>query len=511
MRAVAVLSVVALVVLAGCSVPFLGSGPNASAPTSGSSGMTEGGGTTGGAAEGSTPGDDTDAASAGTIPPDPANDALGWEGGYWYNESIAVTTGDGYNASERAALVNVTMARVERIRGLEFTQSVPVEVISRADYSRSTGDGGGRSPAFRTFDNAKFEGMFLVGEDRNSLAVQQSNRGQNVLGYYSPANDSIVVVSPTATPDVDPSTLAHELTHALQDQHFDLSSSNPATRDAYNARNGLVEGDANYIEDQYDAACEAEWQCTEAAAGSAGTASGGDGDSTSSLDLGVYILSYFPYADGPAFVSYLRSHGGWDRVNAAYDDLPASAEQVIHPEKYGSDPPTNLTVANSTANGWERVRPPGRPDYAVLGQSALAATFGATLYDDYNDTSVVAPGAFLNLEAGSVNTSDPFNYGFNYTNGWDGDRMAVYRKGNETGYVWKLAWDSPAEAREFVDGYHDLLSHWGGEPESGSGDVWVVRDDSPYSDAFRITRDGNTVTIVNAPETGDLDDVHAGG
>ena len=484
-------------------------GSNAtSTPAPGTSGAANAGGTTGESTNASSAGGGTNASGTGSNAlADPANDALGWEGGYWYNESISVTTDDGYNASERAALVNITMARVEHVRELEFTESVPVEVISRSEYQSQSSSGSSRSAAFQAFDNAKFEGLFLVGEDKNSLAVQQSNRGQNVLGYYSPSNDSIVVISPSDTPDIDPSTLAHELTHALQDQQFDLASSNPATRDAYNARNGLVEGDANYVEDRYDAACEAEWQCVEASSGSSSTSSSASSD----LDLGVYILSYFPYADGPGFVSYLHSNGGWERVNAAYDDLPESAEQVIHPAKYGTDEPTNLTVANTTSNGWERVRPPGRPDYAVLGQSALAAMFGATLYDDYNDSSVVNATTFLNVEDGSVNTSDPFNYGFDYTNGWDGDRMAVYQKDNQTGYVWKLAWDSPAEAREFVDGYHELLAEWGGERVSGSGDVWMIRDDSPYSDAFRITRNGDTVTIVNAPETGDLDDVHASG
>src|SRR5699024_4318302 len=258
----------------------------------------------------------------------------------------------------------------EHIRHLEFTSPVPVDVISRAEYRNQTASNGGdRGPAFRAFDNAKFEALFLVGEDENSLAVQQSNRGQNVLGFYSPAKNSIVVISPNGTPTIDPSTLAHELTHALQDQHFDLADSNSPTRDAHNARNGLVEGDANYVEHRYNDKCGSDWQCVEV------PRSGGSGGG-SDLDLGVYILSYFPYADGPGFVDALHSSGGWDAVNAAYDDLPKSTEQVIHPNKYGRDRPTNLTVNDATANGWERVRPPNRPDYATLGQSGLSAMFG---------------------------------------------------------------------------------------------------------------------------------------
>ncbi|MFB6129612.1 MAG: hypothetical protein ABEJ28_02195, partial [Salinigranum sp.] len=79
--------------------------------------------------------------SEATHPPgnftDPARDVIGWEAGYWYDEPIAVDQSDGLNRSEREAFVARTMARVEKIRDLEFEQSVPVKVISRAEYRRS--------------------------------------------------------------------------------------------------------------------------------------------------------------------------------------------------------------------------------------------------------------------------------------------------------------------------------------------------------------------------------------
>jgi len=64
-----------------------------------------------------------------------------------------------------------------------------------------------------------------------------------VLGYYSPSRGEIVVVSESETPRLDgEGTLAHELVHALQDQHFDLAADPVRTRDAHQGRNGLVEG-----------------------------------------------------------------------------------------------------------------------------------------------------------------------------------------------------------------------------------------------------------------------------
>jgi hypothetical protein len=507
MRSRAAVLCVLLVVLAGCSAPFSFGGGDT---TSGGPSSPEAGGAGGSEAGGAgAPGTATATADAPVETlADPADDTLGWEGGYWHNESIPVTGGDGLNASEQSALVNRTMARIERVRNLEFNGTVPVEVISRDEFQNrpnATGSGA-RSPAFRTFDNAKFEGLFLIGENNNSLAVQQSNRNQNVLGYYSPRNDSIVVVSESATPLISRSTLAHELTHALQDQQFNLSEGTPPTRDGYNARNGLIEGEANYVQRRYESNCGGQWRCLDISSGGGGSGGGG-------LHLGVYALEYFPYADGPAFVDSVFDRAGWQGVNALHADVPESSEQVINPRKYGNDTPTNLTIRGSNSAGWERVRPDGRPDYATLGQSALSAMFGYTIYDSYNESPAIRPQAFLNTEGRSINRTDPFEYGLAATNGWDGDRMAVYEKNNQTGYVWKLAWDSPAEAREFVRGYRELLTHWGGERVLGRQGVWEIERASPFADAFRISQQGNTVIIVNAPQPGDLSDVHerAGG
>ena len=526
MRAPAALLFAALVVLAGCSVPFTagnGSADDATpapspTPSSNATAAPATGGDTDAAAEtgdgaSATGGDGssterTDTRGARNLA-DPPTDVLGWENDVWYNESIPITTADGLNATERRAVVNRTMARIERVRELEFNRTVPVEVISREEFQQrpNTGTGDG-APAFRTFDNAKFEGLFLVGEAQNSLAVQRSNRGQSVAGYYSPTNGSIVVVSENATPRLNRSTLAHELVHALQDQQFDLAASNPATREAYNARNGLVEGEANYVQRRYDDRCGEEWNCPDLDAGATDNASAA-GD----LHLGVYILSFFPYADGPGFVDAIYQQRGWEGVNALYDDLPASTEQVIHPDRYGEDAPTNVSIDDTSADGWSRVEPgdPGRPDYAVLGQSALTAMFAYTLYDDYNRSSAVSSRAFLNSDGpGQVNRSDPFDYGLNYTDGWDGDRMFVYQQRNRTGYVWKLTWDSPAEAREFVAGYETLLAHWGGQPTADGENTWRVAEESPFADVFSIRQEGDTVTIVNAPTVDDLDAVHDG-
>ncbi|PSP38940.1 hypothetical protein BRC71_04145 [Halobacteriales archaeon QH_7_65_31] len=489
MRTHATILLVVFVALAGCSVGYSGS---TATPADEATPATEPGTAT--SAETGIP-------DPATNPPDPETDVIGWENGYWANETLSIDRSDGLDDTEREQIVARAMARVETVRELEFDETVPVELLSREEYQNSQYSGSGdRSEASSTFDNAKFEGLFLVGEDEDSLTAQQSNRGSSVAGFYTPSNDRIVVIYDGETADLPGErTLGHELTHALQDQHFNLSSITAGSREESNAQSGLIEGGANLVQERYMANCGDEWECLSDP--QSGSGSGGD------LHLGIYIMNFFPYDDGPAFVEFYQERGGWDRVDAMYDDLPASTEQIATPEKYAvdPDPPTDVSLTDENTNGWERVNPPGREPTAHLGQSAMTAMFGYTLYADGGNTPVLQPDELLNLDSNGEIVQPPFEYTAPPVRGWDGDRMHIYQKDAETAYVWRSVWDSPADATEFAESYTDLLAYWGGSQQTG--DIYTIPD-GPYADAFRVTVDGDTVTIVNAPTTDDLPDVH---
>ena len=435
-------------------------------------------------------------------PPDPESDRLGWENGYWHNETIDVDQSDGLTEAELNATVSRAMARVELIRGLEFDMEVPVEVVSRSEFASSSGTE--RGEAFRTFDNAKFEALLLIGEEEGSLDVQQDNSNSSIAGYYTPAEDAIVLVADNeSTLQIDELTLGHELVHAIQDQEFDLGSFDSETRDGANADSGLIEGDANYVQYRYQQRCGegGSWNGTCVTP----EASGGGGGS-GPPNMGVYFLNYQPYSDGPAFIADQRSEGGWAAVNDLYDAPPESAEQVIHPDRYGTDPPTEVELADEHGDGWERVRPESRLDYAEVGQSGVASMFAYPYYHSNGQQAIVDPREWLNLtRSGDVSRFDPLNYGFDAAAGWDGDRMHVYENADgETGYVWRLVWDSDAEAAEFRESYDALLDYWGAE--SVGENVYRI-DGGQFADAFHVSVEGDTVTIVNAPTVGSLGEI----
>ena len=451
----------ALVVLAGCASPF------ASPAGDGRTGGADGGGSAGRA--------------------DPGSDRLGWEAGYWHDEAIAVNQSDGLNASERAAFVGRTMARIEHVRELEFERSVPVEVVSRAEFRAESLNETLPDAGSEAWNEQVWEALLLVGEDRSVADAFGDVYGESVQGYYSPSEDRIVIVSDSSTPAIAPDTLAHELVHALQDQRFGIGD-DPPTQDAQLAVASVVEGDARYVETLYRDRCGAEWSCVDDP-----PASGGG---SASFDYGVFTALYTPYSEGPTLVDALRARGGWAAVNDAYRNPPASTEQVIHPEGYPDERPVDVTVPDRSSAAWSRFDRDPAAD--TVGEASLYASVWANGGVDRNS---------LYEDAGPYSA---YNYESPVTAGWAGDAVVPYRTGTgadaEYGYVFRTAWDTESDAREFERTYARMLGN-SFPSNRTAADTWVIRS-GPFADAFRVTRTGRTVTVVNAPTVGELDAVH---
>lgn len=516
---VAPVVVALLLVLAGCAAPISddlgvpGNGESNTAtggPSDGDGDASVNASSLGPAIDGPGPAPatgDGDGEAPATQQADPDGDVLGWEDGYWYNDPVDAEAGTELNDTQLQAVLARAMARVEYVRGLEFEQSVDVSVVRRAEFDASELGGEEPSDSLRTFDNAKFQALFLVGGNEDSLDTQDQALNASVGGYYSGEQDAIVLVSEGERAVLDSEqTLAHELVHALQDQHFAEVDQPPRLRDAYNGRNGLFEGDASMAERLYTNRCGEQWRCLSAS-GEETSQSQQD----SGMNMGVYFLEYFPYAEGPNMIGALGADGGWAAIDGAYDRIPTSATEVLFPDRYGEFEPRSIELPGNAGGGWERLRPPERPDYARLGQSALAATFAYTLYDGYNDTSgssVVEASEFLNSGLFGLDRSDPLNYDLPPVRGWTGDRFQAYERDGEIAYVWRLTWESTDDASRFAGAYRDLLSHWGGERVENT--TWQIGADSPFTGSYDVEVDGDTVTVTKAPTESGLDEVYPG-
>jgi hypothetical protein len=276
---------------------------------------------------------------------------------------------------------------------------------------------------------------------------------------------------------VSRATLAHELVHALQDQQLTLSY-RAETRDERLAGLGLVEGDAVTVQREYQSRCGVNWTCIDQPSGDAPPAG------PIARNPGFYLTLIQPYIEGPEFVAALRnrSDGDWTAVNDAFDRFPNSTEQTIHPEAYPEDGPATLSVPDRSTAAWERV------GSDTLGEAQVHVMFWKQRFVPRPDDAIRT------------------DYDHRLSAGWGNDRLVAYRNAetNESGYVWRLVWDSPAEAAEFHEGYTRMLRlRLDGDRVRGQSGVYVV-DDGPFADAFRVRLEGDTVTIVNAPSVESL-------
>lgn len=435
---------------------------------------------------------------------DPDEDTIGWENGAWHNESIAVDQSDGLTDRELELLVARGMARVEIIRNREFTDPVPVEVVSRADFRGFVQFASDTTPTVRAWENQRWEALFVVNESTDAIRESLTLTTERVAGLYYPLTGQIFVISERGErPTVDEATLVHELTHALQDQHqgFEAFLTPGGSADRQLAAAGLTEGEASYVTTRYEERCESsQWECLAPPGGEPTTAPYLDG-ALPNYNLGMQVLGVHPYSDGPAYVADLHERGGWAAVDEAYDNRPVSTEQVIHPDRR-DEAPEPMSFAPSPQGNWSVVAPPGTRGYQTVGEAGFFTMF--YYQGRANDNAVIDWREFSQPDQGPY---DRFDYTSEPSTGWANDRLYVYANGDRRGYVWATKWDTEADAEEFAAAYRDVLA--GHDAEQTNDSLWVISDGG-FADAFRIDRDGRTVTIVNGPTVSDVSNIHPG-
>src|SRR5690606_38956653 len=90
----------------------------------------------------------------------------------------------------------------------------------------------------------------LVRGEVDLVGAASDLQASGTLAYYDPALERVTVRGTELTPSVR-ATLVHELTHVLQDQHFDLSRIGDPDFERAGPLRAIVEGDAGRIEDAY--------------------------------------------------------------------------------------------------------------------------------------------------------------------------------------------------------------------------------------------------------------------
>jgi len=248
---------------------------------------------------------------------------------------------------------------------------------------------------------------------------------EQVAGYYDPKAQQFYLADWIELEGQKP-VMAHELTHALQDQHFNLKRFEnwpKGDSDAELAAHALIEGDATLAMTLYMAKNPLVALAFIRSLGAQEIAS----EQFKQAPRALRESLLFPYEEGSAWATQLYKRGGWEMVSQAFTKLPQSSEQILHAEKYFSyEAPQKLTL----------------PDL----QSALGPAWKKLDYDVNGEWGCyLILNEFLNDAEESKQASV----------GWGGDRFALYETGkpDEVFVAQLTAWDTPLDAQEFFNAY----------------------------------------------------------
>jgi hypothetical protein len=258
-----------------------------------------------------------------------------------------------------------------------------------------------------------------------------------VAGLYDPKAKEFYIAD-WISADEQKTVMAHELTHALEDQSFHIDPWIKAARpndDAELARDSVSEGTAlaamfDYsLQDQSMSVRDIPDMTLMIRSGAVA-----EMDKDPLLAKApTYIRDelLFPYLAGTGFSQqFLKAHTGWKDLKILFDNPPVSTQQILHPELYL----TGVKPEKVTLPEWKGIVP---EDWKLLEANVLGE-FGL--------------GEILKqlIGQGRADTLSP---------AWVGDRYAVFEseKTKKTALVYRLALDNADDAARFCGQYSEAL------------------------------------------------------
>jgi hypothetical protein len=260
-----------------------------------------------------------------------------------------------------------------------------------------------------------------------------------VGGFYDPGSGTLSIVGERPSGLLGEITLAHELTHALEDQKFGLrlGAGTGFARDRSMARTARDEGTATVVMLDYAVVEETGSEQVPASLREQALDALGNAAVPASSGLPRYLREglVFPYAAGARLVNRIQGRGAWAAVDRAFGkDAPVSTEQVMHPAKYfAGERPVRI-----------RARPPRGAELVDQGD------FGEF---DTEQLLRAANGRARSTAAAA---------------GWGGGGYALWRRGTRYGVTLRWTWDSTRDAREFTTALRRTAERLGGRAEGAT-------------------------------------------
>jgi hypothetical protein len=362
------------------------------------------------------------------------------------------------------AQVNRIVAEIQILRGLKFKSKVPISYLTpdqtaariRVDIKREKLNG---TLALEAKAGAML-GLYPPNLDLAEVSVRMLK--QQIAGFYDPRKKDLVIVeSPLAKGATvtrvqkleTVNVVAHELTHGLQDQNFNIGTTLEQAKnddDRLVAMKAVIEGDATlagfgFIAGRMDDEVlnvfvkhipDMEKEFAE---------------KTRDVPLGVREPFIFQYMYGARFVAEAYHRNGWKGVDALYAHPPDTTQQIMNPWMYFDRstprPEVHLAGYEKVLAGWKQA------EVSTFGELLLRVLIRSTLGKD---------SAYVAL-----------------ANAWGGDSSVILVKGESVTILWMVAFTNDESAASFADAYGNALDKINGAHT-----------------AHRIVRNGREVFVI---------------
>ena len=363
------------------------------------------------------------------------------------------------------------------IRGLKFVEPVNYNVLSRQQIKKTMS-----AKLAEVFSEEEFKQMTAAMAAIGLLPAGYPLRekyidllGEQVAAFYDQHAHKLFMYEDASLDNAQNRVvLAHELTHALQDQHFGLKKlpleiKNNDDRAA--AASALVEGDATLVMSEFMLKNMSKQMFKDSMLASFT-------QNMKQLETAPRFLRemlVFPYLRGQDFCASLYGRGGYDEVSKAYANPPSSTAQILHPEKYLANP-----REDPIAIEWAELKIKGE---APVGDNIVGEMGVRILFTEW-------------LEAATAEKA---------ATGWRGDRYLYFAGGDAL--IWKTVWASAGDAAEFFEAEKKLLEkrHQLTNPRSAERSYEA---DGPRAVRLRQT-DANEVIVIDAADVGWVDSLGA--
>ena len=381
--------------------------------------------------------------------------------------SLAAADGD-------CSIADAAIQYASKIRGLKNKKKVPCRLQDKSEveqYLRSAIKE--KAPADRLEHEAwSYRLLGVIPWDYNYTEGLVKMYTEQLGGYYDSEKEYYAMAA--WMPAIMQAPIAvHELTHALQDQNYDLDKlidEKRDTSDTMMSRSALVEGDATAVMLDYTKLLSGPRPLKDDPSVSAIMMQNIAGTMmTNAMQQApgtLQAMLIFPYISGLNFVHALLKSGGYPAVDGSYMRPTHTTSEILHPDRYA-------------ANSFKFKNPP--PPLEKLGGKSA----DKELYSDSLGEFVLS--TWLSSWLGPVESS-------RVASGWAGDRLWLIQ-GADSKKRLRLStvWSDEAAAAKFAEAVKTAMTKRLGRGPSGAGEsmVWIGKNPSMIS----VGLDGDGVMI----------------